>query len=122
MLYFLFWLAVTISNAVESIHFKYLIFLTHWGFIAWNSYLVLSTVTVTLALFLDKCRPSPHSRIDEQVSKYPDEWEDSIELGCCGARGPHAKPGPPVDCGNSREGNSCREGKDLKSSVDVTSD
>lgn len=50
MLYFLFWLAVTIVHAVDGVHFKYFIFLTHWGFIAWNGYLVLSAVTVTAAV------------------------------------------------------------------------
>ena len=49
MLYFLFWLAMTVIHALDGVHFKYFIFLTHWGFIAWNGYLVLSTATVTAA-------------------------------------------------------------------------
>lgn len=77
MMYFLFWLAVTISHAVESLQFKYLIFLTHWGFLAWNSYLLLSTITVTLAFLQDKWRSS-----NPQATRFG--WEES-EVGCCGA-------------------------------------
>lgn len=54
MLYFLLWLAITILHAVDFIKFKYLIFLTHWGFIAWNSYLILSTITATSTFYQDK--------------------------------------------------------------------
>lgn len=49
MLYFLLWLAVSIFHAVDGVKLKYLIFLTHWGFIVWNGYLVLAAVTVTVA-------------------------------------------------------------------------
>lgn len=49
MLYFLFWLTITVIHALDGVKFKYFIFLTHWGFIAWNGYLVLSTITVTAA-------------------------------------------------------------------------
>ena len=51
MCYFLGWLAVTIWHATFYIKFKYLIFLTHWGFIVWNVYLVVSAVTATIALW-----------------------------------------------------------------------
>lgn len=49
MLYFLVWLTIIIYHALDSIKFKYFIFLTHWGFIIWNCYLVISTITVTVA-------------------------------------------------------------------------
>ncbi len=82
MMYFLFWLAVTISHAVESIQFKYLIFLTHWGFLAWNSYLVLSAITITLAFLQHRWYSSqPHAaRLDQEES----DWNEGTELGCCG--------------------------------------
>lgn len=62
MLYFLFWLAITMGHAVNSINLKYLIFLTHWGFITWNSYLVLSTATITAAFCQDNWSKSDHKK------------------------------------------------------------
>ena len=53
MVYFLFWLLITIIHAVDSIRFKYLIFLTHWGFIAWNGYLLVATLNITAAFSRD---------------------------------------------------------------------
>lgn len=51
MLYFLVWLAVTIWHASSFIKFKYFIFLTHWGFIVWNAYLVVAAITAAVGLW-----------------------------------------------------------------------
>lgn len=79
MLYFLVWLLTSILHAVEGVQFKYLIFLTHWGFIAWNSYLVISTITVTAAALCPLGGGA--TKNDRQDSKKSDN-EQSVP-GCC---------------------------------------
>ncbi len=50
MLYFFSWLVVTIWHATFYIKFKYLLFLTHWGFLVWNVYLITAAVTSIISL------------------------------------------------------------------------
>jgi hypothetical protein len=90
MLYFLFWLIVSAIHAMDGVHFKYFIFLTHWGFIAWNSYLVLSTVTITAAAlgyfgswedYSAKCDCQDSKKAPNCRSEYSKIQES--EPGCC---------------------------------------
>lgn len=84
MLYFLVWLVVTIVHAVDSIKFKYFIFLTHWGFMAWNGYLVMSTIAATAAaLSPNSCR----TKINQDCPKKFDTSNigSHTPAGCCKA-------------------------------------
>ena len=89
MIYFLVWLAVTISNAVDSIKFKYLIFLTQWGFIVWNSYLVLSAITTTIAVFQQQRRSTTYysTKINDCALNTPKKLNTSFDgrIACCGS-------------------------------------
>ncbi len=51
MLYFLAWFIITVFHAADCIKFKYLIFLTHWGFVVWNSYLIVSAIAVAVSFY-----------------------------------------------------------------------
>lgn len=66
MLYFLIWLIITIFQATKFIKFKYLIFLTHWSFIAWNSYLVFSAITTTMAV----CQEERKQELEDDHSNH----------------------------------------------------
>lgn len=70
MCYFLVWLGITIWHATFYIKFKYLIFLTHWGFIVWNTYLVVSAFTAIVPLW------------DSSYTKSipPDNIQDRLDL------------------------------------------
>ncbi len=52
-LYFFAWLVYTLVQA-HDIGWKYLIYLTHWGFITWNSYLTYSATLVTIKVLTRK--------------------------------------------------------------------
>ena len=68
MLYFLFWLVTTIIHATDCLKFKYLIFLTQWSFIAWNSYLILATLTVTTAYYQENWSQNSKTQDHEKQS------------------------------------------------------
>ena len=87
MLYTLVWLAITITHATNSIRFKYLIFLTHWGFLAWNSYMVLSVITVTAAALKALCGGDVASYAKHDCLN-PEKFSTSSkgsegDAGCC---------------------------------------
>lgn len=74
-IYFLLWLVISVAHAADSIKFKYLIFLTHWGFLVWNAYLVLAALTVTIAYFRDNW--SSQQQQKHQLAKFLDPERSS---------------------------------------------
>ena len=82
MLYFLVWLVVTIFHAATSIKFKYFIFLTHWGFVVWNSYLILSVIVTTFAMCQSSTFNSKKSsHVYQGLEK--DSTTENTRPGCC---------------------------------------
>ena len=47
-LYFFAWFMVILNNANISLKAKYLIYITNWAFIVWNTYLIFAAVSVTI--------------------------------------------------------------------------
>jgi len=79
MFYFLGWFAVTVWHASFFVGFKYLLYLTHWGFIVWNIYLVTSAATSIMALWREA---SPSANISSKLEDYSDS------ASCCGGSVP----------------------------------
>lgn len=85
MIYFLVWLFITISHAaLGSIGFKYFIFLTHWGFMAWNGYLFISAITIAAAALTAACNSrggassSIHSEMMKHTCPSPKKFDLSV--------------------------------------------
>ncbi len=77
MFYFLSWQIISIHGSPNS---RYLIFLTHWAFIAFNLSLIVSALSVT-AKFISVhfvCKKPEEEFSDKYQCKY------SAPLGCCG--------------------------------------
>jgi len=93
MIYFLLWMVITIVHLMD---FKYFIFLTNWGFIMWNSYLVVSAATVTAAFYHEACltRKEVKNVKSNQVAEKPcisrcnsvEQLQPQLRYGCCRTR------------------------------------
>lgn len=101
MLYFLVWLLITVIHAADFIKFKYLIFLTHWGFLAWNCYLVLAALTATAAYCRENhLASSREKRPHEDCGRLSASSSDCEQLVHSGRRrsSQTASPTPSLAC------------------------